>query len=106
MFAQKIKELRKSKNLSQVQFAKQFGIASGTVAMWETGKRTPRHSMLLKIAKYFNVSVDYLLDNSSLNNSPQLESVYYNLALQAQREKIPPNDIWTVLQTLTSLKRK
>ena len=40
--------------------AKQLGLSSGAVTSWKNGK-VPHHSTLLKIADYFNVSVDYLL---------------------------------------------
>lgn len=61
MFAENLKTLRKSKGLTQVQFAEIFNISSGTIAMWETNKRVPDTSMLIKIAEFFNVTVDYLL---------------------------------------------
>lgn len=63
MLSDRLKELRKKQNLTQVQFAKIFNISSGTIAMWETNKRTPDVEMLIEIANYFNVSLDYLLDN-------------------------------------------
>ncbi|MEE3451614.1 MAG: helix-turn-helix transcriptional regulator [Acutalibacteraceae bacterium] len=63
MFAENLKQLRKTKGLTQTQFASEFNISSGTIAMWETGKRMPDTETLKKIAQYFNVSIDYLLDN-------------------------------------------
>lgn len=63
MFAENLKGLRKQKGLTQIEFAKHFNIATGTIAMWETGKRTPDFKMLLQIAAFFDVTVDYLLGN-------------------------------------------
>lgn len=63
MLSDRLKELRRKHKLTQVQFAKIFNISSGTIAMWETNKRTPDAEMLIEIANYFNVSLDYLLDN-------------------------------------------
>lgn len=60
MFAEKLKELRKEKGITQVKFAEIFNISSGTIAMWETEKRMPDIEMLQKIADYFNVSLDWL----------------------------------------------
>ncbi|MBP0958396.1 MAG: helix-turn-helix transcriptional regulator [Oscillospiraceae bacterium] len=68
MFSEKIKELRKEHNITQVKFAEIFNISSGTIAMWETGKRTPDIETIQKIAKYFNVSVDWLTGNSETRN--------------------------------------
>jgi transcriptional regulator with XRE-family HTH domain len=70
MFAENLKKLRKAKGLTQVQFAKIFNISTGTIAMWETNKRIPDTTMLIKIAEFFDVTVDYLLgkdDNSHMD---------------------------------------
>ncbi len=56
-----IKSLRKNKSLTQIQFAHQFGISSGTIAMWETDKRQPDGETLARLADFFGVTVDYLL---------------------------------------------
>lgn len=70
MFAQRLRELRKNKDITQIEFARQFNIATGTIGMWETGKRQPDYDTLLSIAKYFDVSVDYLLGKE---DSPTLD---------------------------------
>ena len=62
MFADNLKQLRKDKGLTQTQFASEFNISAGTIAMWETGKRMPDTETLKRIAKCFDVSLDYLLD--------------------------------------------
>lgn len=74
MFADNLKQLRKEKGMTQTQFASEFNIATGTIAMWETGKRTPDTETLKKIARFFNVSIDFLLDNekSSSNDLEEL----------------------------------
>lgn len=69
MFAENLKKLRKNKGLTQVQFAEIFNISSGTIAMWETNKRIPDTSMLIKIAEYFDVTVDYLLGKDNISNT-------------------------------------
>lgn len=65
MFADKLREIRKKNNITQVEFAKKFNIAIGTIGNWETGKRQPDYEMLLKIANYFNVTVDFLLERDN-----------------------------------------
>lgn len=64
MFAEKLKKLRGTRNLTQEEFAKEINVTKGAVAMWETGKRTPDLAMIKNIAAYFNVSVDELVGNS------------------------------------------
>lgn len=70
MLKNRLKELRKRENITQVQFAKIFDISPGTIAMWETGKREPDIDTLIRIADYFNVSVDYLLGKSENKKMP------------------------------------
>lgn len=65
-FAQRLKQLRKKIVISQAELAKQFNISTGTIGMWETGQRMPDSDMLVKIAQYFGVSVDYLLGNDEM----------------------------------------
>ncbi len=57
----KLKELRTQKKINQQKLAKDIGVSRSTVAMWETDSSQPSNEMLLKLADYFNVSVDFLL---------------------------------------------
>lgn len=58
----KIKELRLSHNLSQVDLAKKLSVTKQTVSNWENNNIQPSIDMLVKIADCFSVSTDYLLD--------------------------------------------
>ena len=68
MFSKRLKELRKKANITQIEFAKRFNIANGTVGNWESGNRQPDYDTLSKIAEFFDVSIDYLLCRT---NTPQ-----------------------------------
>ncbi len=57
----RIKELRKSKNISQLKMALDLNTSQNTISRYETGEREPDISALIKIADYFNVSIDYLV---------------------------------------------
>ncbi len=63
---QVLKELRKENNLSLKELGIILGIAESTVSLYENEKREPDNKMLLKIANYFNVSVDYLLGRTTM----------------------------------------
>ena len=63
MFREQLKLLRNQKHLSQAQLAKEIGVSSSTIAMWESGEREPKNYETLEIiADFFNVNaVDTLL---------------------------------------------
>lgn len=57
-------ELRTEKALSQRQMAKVLNISQGTYNNWENENTQPSVEQLIQIAKFFEVSVDYLIGNS------------------------------------------
>lgn len=57
----KLREFRKQKNLSMKELGAILGLAESTISLYENGKREPDIATLIKIANYFNVSVDELL---------------------------------------------
>ncbi len=66
----RLKELRKAKKISQLKLAMDLNMNQNTISRYETGEREPGINELIKIADYFNVSVDYLLertDNPEIN---------------------------------------
>ncbi|MBE7049336.1 MAG: helix-turn-helix domain-containing protein [Ruminococcaceae bacterium] len=60
MLGERLNQLRKAKKLTQIDFAKIFDIANGTIGNWKSNARQPDYNTILKISEYFNVSVDYL----------------------------------------------
>lgn len=61
MIGQNLKKIRKLKGITQQKLANDFNVAIGTISMWESDKRDPDSNTIAKLAKYFGVSVDYLL---------------------------------------------
>lgn len=61
MIGERIKELRKSKKMSQSELGKFIGVSQTTVTAWENGRAEPSSSYVTKLATFFNVSTDYLL---------------------------------------------
>lgn len=61
MLNDRIKELRKAFGVSQVELAKALNISKQCVSNWENDNVLPSIDMLVKLAKYFNVTTDYLL---------------------------------------------
>ena len=61
-FGKRLKELRIEKKLSQRELGDFFGVCNQTISFWESGSREPDLDTLVKIAKFFDVSVDFLLE--------------------------------------------
>lgn len=57
----RIKELRESRKIKQKEMAEILQVPNNTYNQWENEKRQPDHDMLVRIAEYFGVTVDYLL---------------------------------------------
>ena len=60
----KLKELREASNITQIELAKILNVSNTTISNWERGYREPDINSLIKIADYFNVSLDYLLNRN------------------------------------------
>lgn len=60
----RLKEIRKSKGISQLKLALALNTNQNTVSRYETGEREPDLNTLIQIADYFNVSIDYLLERT------------------------------------------
>lgn len=66
----RMKLLRKQHNLSQADLAKLLNISRQSYNFYENEKRDPDTTMLIRIADIFDVSLDYLLDRTSITSSP------------------------------------
>ncbi len=59
-FGDRLKELRIKNNLSQRELAKKLNISKTAINYWEKGLRTPTLDVVINIADYFGVTLDYL----------------------------------------------
>ncbi|MBQ3235882.1 MAG: helix-turn-helix transcriptional regulator [Clostridia bacterium] len=60
-FKDRLKELRIDKGISQLELSQGTGLSQAAIALWENGKRVPNANVVIVLAKYFNVTADYLL---------------------------------------------
>ena len=72
MFDERLRLLRKKHGYTQVSLAETIGVSKGTVAMWETGKRTPDFDTLIRLSDLFDVRTDYILGKSNDSSSAKL----------------------------------
>ena len=80
--AERIKELRLSRQMTQTDFGDVFGIVKSTISLYESGKSTPNDQIKTKICEYFGVSMDYLLGLTDEKNASSSLS---------EREYMPEN---------------
>lgn len=57
-FGNSIKTLREKRNLSQLQLSEAIGVSPSSITMYEREERIPRDSVKIKIANFFDVTVE------------------------------------------------
>lgn len=94
----KFKELRRSKGLTQVEFAQKINVDQSTISKWEQDKAIPDIQTLSQLADFFEVSVDYLLGKEDKPTSngvkiPVLGTIRAGIPLEAIEEIIDYEEI-------------
>lgn len=62
-----LKIVREAKNLNQVKVARDLNISQETMSSYETGRIYPSPDMLIKLAKYYDISIEYILGRTDCN---------------------------------------
>lgn len=76
LFKDVLRQLREGRGMTQEQLAEVLGVTAGTIGNYEQGQRLPKDDkMWIKIANYFNVSIDYLMDVER-DDEPKVISTY------------------------------
>ncbi|MDE6210460.1 MAG: helix-turn-helix domain-containing protein [Clostridia bacterium] len=65
-FVKRLKELRKEKGLTQLQLANATKISVSAISSWENNTRIPNAIAIITLAKFFEVTTDYLLGVSDI----------------------------------------
>lgn len=87
MFAERLKQLRRQRNISQQMLSIQLGVNQTTISGWEIANREPSYEMLARIADLFGVSADYLIGRCesplgmSPSHTPYIEATVHEQAL-------------------------
>lgn len=79
MFPERLRTLRTDRGVSQIKLAKYFNYGSTAIANYESGRNEPSFDVLIKIADYFGVSIDYLLGRE---DKPM---IYRNISLEEEK---------------------
>ncbi len=67
----RLKELRKERRINQQKLAMELNMTQANISRYELGMSEPDFSVLIKIADYFEVSIDYLIGRTDYNQPPQ-----------------------------------
>lgn len=84
-FEERLRFLRTSRELSQMDLAKELKISKSSINMYERGEREPGIETLEAIADFFNVDLDYLLGKSDFANRNE-----WLLSLNPQNQPVKP----------------
>ena len=92
MLGDKIKELRLSFNMSQVELSQKLGVTKQCVSNWENDNIVPSVDMLINISKFFKVTTDYLLeltdsDSVSLKGLSDKETAHIKMLIDDLKNK-------------------
>lgn len=99
MLGKMIRELRIEFEISQTQLAKALGVSKQSVSNWENENILPSIEMLARIASYFGVTCDYLLemDERTLIDvtgiTPQQRALIQKLVLEFQKSSVNSENI-------------
>lgn len=80
---EKITKQRKQKGLTQLELAETLYVTHQAVSKWENGKSIPSIEVLIELTALFDISIDYLLDNSEVK-----ENDYVTMFKQLPREVV------------------
>jgi len=91
----RIRELRKSQNLRQLDLCKMMQVTQGTLSNWENGKFEPDYEELGKLSEVFGVSIDYLMGRNVPANKriPVLGRVQAGMPVEAVEQMIDEIDL-------------
>lgn len=75
-FKTRLRQLRTERKLSQEELGKELHLGTSAISMYERGEREPDFEKLGMIADFFNVSIDYLLGKSDIQNPNNAQSLF------------------------------
>lgn len=91
-FGEVLKKLRRKKRLTQEEISGLLDMDRSNVANYEAGKRLPPVDSLIKIASYFNVSIDYLILGKEVRRNKANQSEMYG-ELMAENTALMENEM-------------
>lgn len=88
IFAERLKKLRETKGLSTRALGEIIGTSNASISRYETGQRIPDVQVAREIAKYFNVTIEYLCGEDIKTDEENLIKTYSKLSEPTKQEAI------------------
>jgi transcriptional regulator with XRE-family HTH domain len=79
MFAEKMKQLRRSRGMTQAELAEKLGLSASAIGMYEQGRREPELSVIMELCNIFNVPADVLLGTPSAQECLEIKDVMQDI---------------------------
>ena len=86
-FAERLQELREDRGISRKDLAASLNITVSALGMYEQGRREPNMEMLIRLADYFDVTLDFLVGRSF--NNEETSKIIEALHLKNKIDKLP-----------------
>lgn len=93
MFQLNLKRLRKINNISQERLANDLGYSKQAVSNWEQSKNLPSVEVMKKLAEYFNVTIDELISDKTINEFEHLKTLLKANGLINPTDDISKKDV-------------
>lgn len=105
-FGTRLKKLRKEKEISQEDFAKQLGVSRSSVGNYETNQNMPTAEILTKIASILDCSIDYILCKTDVRNHEEINIDEADIAFASGVKGLNETNKMIIRNTLEALLAK
>jgi len=109
----KIRELREAKKMTQIDLAAMLNVSQATLSNWERGVHDLDNESLAQMAKFFDCSIDYLLNNSPIRfaddvegDVTEIDDAYFRIALEAKTSGISPKDLRMAMDLIKNARER
>jgi len=69
----RLRVLREDRGISQAQLAKDWNTSPSAISAWENETNQMDYAMLIKASSYYNISIDYILENENMGDANSAE---------------------------------
>lgn len=104
VFGDRLRLLRENRKITQIRLSTHLGVSQEAISAYERKESMPNIDILIGIAKYFNVSVDYLLglDNTK-KHLPEKELDEFEISLINLYKKLKHSDQELLIKLLSQI---